>query len=184
MTDVNLKVFVQGYYDQNGQMRSVRFNQDQTSPTNEVETIEVRLHDENGIVETQTAVLQTDGNLSVAFASEGEFFISVKGRNSLQTYTATKLLLNGSPVNYDFTTSASQAYGGNQVQVDNGVFALISGDVTGNGSIGQLDQDQITSAVENSLFGVQVEDLNGDGVVDNSDLDCFWDNVGKSVVAP
>lgn len=184
MTTVNLKAFVQGYYTGNGQMTSVRLNQDGTSPANEVETITVRLHNQSGVVETQFATLQTDGTATAEFTSEGNYFISVKGRNSLQTFTASELSLNGTTVTYDFSTSASAAYGDNQIEVESGVFAFYSGDVTGNGSIGEIDQTQIETAIANSAYGVCVEDLNGDGAVDNQDLDIFWANVGKQVCAP
>lgn len=51
MTKVDLKFLVQGYYFENGLMRSVAYNQDDTQPTNEVETVIVKLHDSTGVVE-------------------------------------------------------------------------------------------------------------------------------------
>ncbi len=39
MNTVELKFFIEGYYDGNGQMKSVKNNQDGVSPTNEVETV-------------------------------------------------------------------------------------------------------------------------------------------------
>ena len=42
---VNLKLFIEGYYEGAGLMRPVKNNQDGVSPTDEVEDITVKLHD-------------------------------------------------------------------------------------------------------------------------------------------
>lgn len=179
MTKVNLKVLVQGYYLENGLMRSVAYNQDDTQPTNEVETVTVKLHDSTGVVETSTGVLYTDGTVSVEFSSQGDYFMSVCGLNSLELFAPAEFTFNGADVDYDFTTQAD-----NQIEVESGVFALYSGDINGDGVIDATDEALLSDAITASLYGVQVTDLNGDGVVDNVDMDSLLANLGKLVVSP
>jgi hypothetical protein len=177
MTKVDLKVLVQGYYLENGLMRSVAYNQDDTQPTNEVETVTVKLHDSTGVVETSTGMLHTNGTLSVEFSSQGDYFMSVRGKNSLQLFAPNEFTFNGVDVDYDFTTQAD-----NQVEVESGVFALYSGDINGDGVIDAADEALLSDAITASLYGVQVTDLNGDGNVDNVDTDCFFANLGKTII--
>jgi len=184
MNTVELKLFVQGYYDGNGTMRSVKNNQDQVSPLDEVETVTATLWAGTNAVETAEATLKTDGTAVFQFENDGNYHVSVKGQNSLEVFTPVVLAVGATPISYDFTISASQAHGSNQIEVETNVFALYSGDVNQDSEIEQADEDLILDAVNNSLFGVQVCDLNGDGTVDNSDLDFFWDNKGKTVMRP
>jgi len=179
MTKVDLKVFFQGYYLQNGLMRSVAYNQDENRPTNEVENVIVALHDSTGVVEQSSGMLHTDGSVSVSFSEQGDFYLSVKGVNSLQLFTPTALSFNGTDVNHDFTIQDE-----NQAEVESGVFASYSGDINGDGVIDASDEALLVDAINNSLFGVQVTDLNGDGSVDNTDSDLLFANLGKEVVYP
>lgn len=179
MTKVDLKLFVQGYYLENGLMRSVAYNQDENNPTNEVENVIVALHDSTGVVEQSSGMLYTDGSVSVSFSEQGDFYLSVKGTNSLQLFTPTALSFNGTDVSYDFTVQSE-----NQFEVESGVFASYSGDINGDGVIDASDEALLVEAINNSLFGVQVSDLNGDGSVDNTDSDLLFANLGKEVVYP
>lgn len=179
MTKVDLRFLVQRYYFENGLMRSVAYNQDDTQPTNEVETVIVKLHDSTGVVEQSSGTLYTDGSLSVNFSSVGDYFLSIVGRNSLELFAPSAFTFNGVDVVHDFTTQSQ-----NTLEVEIGIYAAYSGDVNQDGVIDELDQTQILAAIEEVASGVQVCDLNGDGVVDNSDTDVFWDNVGKTVVYP
>lgn len=184
MNQVTLKFLVQGYYNGNGTMRSVKNNQDQVSPLDEVETVSATLWAGTNAVETAEATLKTDGMAVFQFENDGDFHISVKGKNSLAVFIPVVLEVGATPISYDFTIAAEQAYGANQVEVETNVFALRSGSVNNGNTIDQADEDLITAAIENSLYGVQVCDLNGDGVVDNSDLDFLYANKGKSVLRP
>lgn len=184
MNTVNLKLFVEGYYAGNETMTSVKNNQDQTSPTNEVETVTATLWAGTNPVEKATATLQTDGTASFQFETAGEYVVSVRGGNGLEVFTPSALTVGTTPLNYDFTVSASQAFGSNQVEVESGVFALYSGDCNGDGEINITDLNLVNDAIDASLSGVQVTDLNGDGAVDNSDSTYVVNNQGKSVLRP
>ena len=184
MNTVNFKIFVQSYYRGNNEMTSVKLNQDETSPANEVEEVSMTLWAGETAVETKTAMLHTDGNVSASFTHSGDYVISIKPKNALEVFTPSALNLGEDDVNYDFTIDASQAFGSNQVEVESGVFALYSGDINQDGVIDQDDLSILNNAIENGLFGIQIADLNGDGAVDNSDTDNFYNNLGKSVMRP
>ena len=170
MTTVNLKLFAQGAYTGSGEMAAEQ-------------TVTVTAHVSNGIVETQTTTLATDGTCSVEFEAEGIFYLGVRTQNTLQVFTSGTVTLNGTTVNYDFTTAAEQAYGDNQAEAESGVFALYSGDIDGSGTIDAMDYDAWEEAYNNSEMG-GAADLNSDGFVDSSDYVIYENNIGKSIVYP
>jgi hypothetical protein len=184
---VNLTMFIEGYYLGGNLMNSVRLNQDYVSPSDEVEVVTVNLHDATTyeLVDTATGTLKTDGTLSVTFttAVAGSYYVAVKGVNMIETWTATPKTIGTTPLSYDFSSSASQAYEDNMREVEPGVFAFYQGDINQDGAMDNSDFDQLFPDIDNSNFGVQATDLNGDGAIDNSDLDNIFGNVDNSVYA-
>ncbi|MBL0013279.1 MAG: hypothetical protein IPP30_05795 [Flavobacterium sp.] len=188
---VNLTMFVQGYYDSASTMRSVKLNQDlgfpQTASATEVEDLTIELHDSvtYAMLYSTTATLNTDGTLSASFsgAPSGSFYIAVKGSNLVQTWSAEPQAVGTTPLSYDFTTSSSQAYGDNMLEVEPGVWAFFSGDLNQDNTIDNTDSDALLADVAISNFGPLATDVNGDGSVDNSDTDLFFPNLENSVFA-
>ena len=178
---VNLKMFVEGYYTGSGTMASVKNNQDYVSSTTEVEELTVELHDATtyALVATTTATLNTDGTMICTFSSapSGSFYIAVKGSNLVQTWSADPQTVGGTPLSYDFTTSASQAYSDNMKEVETGVWAFYSGDINQDEVVDGSDSTDVINDVENFAFGVLATDLNGDGVVDGTDTTFLINNV-------
>jgi hypothetical protein len=156
-------------------MNSVKLNQDGVSSATEVEEVTVELHDATTfeLVDTATGTLNTDGTLSVTFntASAGSYYIAVKGVNLLQTWSADPQAVGTSPLNYDFSIDATQAYGSNMREMEPGVFAMYNGDVNQDESIDNTDLDDVFVDIESFGSGVLATDFNGDGAVDNADLD-------------
>ena len=132
-----------------------------------------------------TATLNTDGTLSASFsgAPSGSFYVAVKGSNLVQTWTAEPQSVGTTPLSYDFTTSASQAYGDNMFEIEPGVWAFYSGDLNQDNVVDPTDSDVLLDDVSNSNFGPLVTDLNGDGSVDPVDTDIFFPNLENSVFA-
>jgi len=183
---VNLKLFIEGYYAGSNLMRPVMNNQDNISPLTDVENITVELRDVNlphGILHTTTALLKTDGTAQCTFGSAptGSFYIAVKTRNAIQTWSAVPITVGASPVTYNFTSAASKAFGNNMVQVGAGVYAFYSGDINQDEVIDNTDSPTLLDDIDNSEFGVRITDLNGDGTVDNTDAPFFFDNVANSI---
>ena len=184
MNTVELKFFIEGYYNGNGQMKSVKNNQDGVSPTNEVETVTATLWAGSNAVETATTTLQTDGTAVFEFESAGDYHISVRGRNSIEVFTPVVLEVGTNPLSYDFTIGADQAHGSNQVEVETNVFALYSGDIDASGLIDSIDQALWEEKYLDFAFGEQSADLNGDGLVDFADFSIYEGNIGKTVSRP
>ena len=179
---VNLTMFIQGYYAGNNTMTPVKYNQwDLVSAepsTLDVEDMTVELHDAvtYALVYTAVGTLHTDGHLSVTFntAEAGSYYIAVKGSNLVQTWSAIPLAVGTTPLNYDFSTSASQAYGDNMQQVEPGVFAMYQGDFEVDDLVDLTDYSVWEAKYFDFAYGEEPTDLNGDGLVDLSDYS-IWE---------
>ncbi len=89
--------------------------------------------------------------------------------------------MGSTPLTYDFTTAASQAYGDNMVDLGDGSFAFYSGDINQDEVVDGSDVPDLYNDIENSAFGDLGTDLNGDGSVDNSDLPSLFNNSENSI---
>lgn len=181
----NLKLFIEGYYDGASTMRPVKNNQDYTSPTTDVDNVTVELRNATApyaVAATTTAVLKTDGSVAAKFNAfpAGNYFIAVKHRNAVQTWSAAAEPFGVSTSTYDFSTAANKAYGDNMVDLG-GVFGFYSGDINQDEGMDNLDGDPLFDDVNNSNFGVLATDLNGDGGVDNLDADIILLNINNSI---
>lgn len=113
---VNIKCFIEGYWDGVSAMVSVLANQGVVNTSTACDSITLELHDINSpysTLYTTQALLNQDGTASFVFASAvtpGNYYFVVKHRNALQTWSALPIVFNGSTVNYDFTTAADKAY--------------------------------------------------------------------------
>ncbi|HRH67850.1 MAG TPA: proprotein convertase P-domain-containing protein, partial [Bacteroidia bacterium] len=142
---LNLKLLIEGFYIGGGLMNGV------ISPS-VCDTVTVKLANASSpyaFVYSSKDTINTSGQGSFEFSgiSPGtSWYIVIQHRNSLETWSATPVVFNGSSVNYDFTTALNKAFGSNQVQVSPGKFAIRSGDVNQDGLIESADY----SAVENN----------------------------------
>ncbi|MBK8599881.1 MAG: hypothetical protein IPN80_04395 [Flavobacterium sp.] len=188
---VNLTMFVQGYYTGGSTMNSVKLNQwDGVSAepsATDVEDMTVELHDalDYSIVDTAVGTLQTDGSLSVTFstAAAGDYYIAVKGSNLVPTWSATPQTVGAAPLSYDFSSAASQAYGDNMLEVEQGVFAMYQGDLLKDDLVDTQDYTLWEGSYLNGDFGVQPTDVNGDGLVDTQDYTIWEGNYLLGVFA-
>lgn len=101
------------------------------------------------------------------------YYLQLKNRNTIETWSAAGgAQFSDSQLYYDFTTSSSQAFGNNEIQVDNSpvTFAVYSGDVNQDGIIDFFDLSALDNDSYNFVSGYVVTDLNGDEVVDVIDL--------------
>jgi hypothetical protein len=184
---VELKLNVQGFYDTTeNRMKSVNNNQLNTNDYSKVTDVSVELRDATGtLIGTTTTDLKTDGTATCVFPNQptGSFYIGVKTENSVQTWSATPQLIGSTPLNYDFTTSATKAFGSNLIQLNSGVFGLYSGDINNDGNVDNSDYTAWELDSNNFAFGPFATDLNGDGNVDNSDYTVWETNSNVFVYA-
>ena len=177
---VNLKVFLQGYYDGDAHaMRPVLANEGIGTSATDVDTITVELHDVSGsLVASTTGVLQTNGNVTLNFTPvTGNYYIVVSHRNTVVTSSASLVNFSaGVTTTYDFSTSASQAFADNQIMVDSGVYAMYTGDLNQDGYIDANDFPLYDTDNNSGLYGNYATDMNGDGYVDANDFPIFDSN--------
>jgi hypothetical protein len=187
---VNLKLFIEGYYAGSSTMTPVKANQGVGSSATDVDDITVELRDgSNALMATTTASLQTNGDATATFTSgpTGSYYIVVKHRNAIDTWSATTQSVSTStPLTYDFSNAASKAYGSNMVLLSAGVYGFYSGDLNDDGSIDSSDFPDLFNDSDNLIEGYYATDLNGDGFVDSSDFPVLFNNNDNliSVVSP
>ena len=107
--------------------------------------------------------------------------IAVKGLNIIQTWSAAPVTIGSTAASYDFTTSASQAYGDNVLEIEPGVFAMYSGELAADDFIDTTDYVVWETDYNNSTFGVYATDLNGDGFVEGSDYPFLFNNIDSFI---
>lgn len=126
-----------------------------------------------------------NASLISRIAKTGTYYIVVKHRNSIETWSKPGgvLFVEGALLSYDFTTSISQAYGNNLVL--KGIqYCIYSGDVDQDGIIDAADLSRVDNDAFNSLMGYLNTDLNGDNFIDASDLSITDNNIGVIKLTP
>jgi hypothetical protein len=132
--------------------------------------------------------VSTSGNATVMVPANysGQYYMSVHHRNSVETVSGSTVTLSGTSLNYDFSTSASQAFGNNMKQMGDGNYALYGGDANGDEAIDGADLIAVENDVTVFAGGYILTDVNGDGVVDASDLILVENNAFNfiSIITP
>lgn len=106
---LNLKAFLQGLYIGNSTMQTVLFNDGVSSDPTASDSITVELHDgtdPNILVASSTVVLHDDGTAQILFDQSllgGTYYIVVKNRNSIETWSKDPLLFDSVTISFDFT---------------------------------------------------------------------------------
>ncbi|MEO8211132.1 MAG: dockerin type I domain-containing protein, partial [bacterium] len=139
-------------------------------------------------IDSSKSVFNVNGSGTFNFqntANDVNYYIVVKHRNSVETWSSAGKMFSANQLNYDFTTSASTALGGN-LTFKNSKWCIYTGDVNQDGSVDLTDLGMIDNDAGNFTSGYVVTDLTGDGFVDASDLAIVDNNAFNyvSVVKP
>jgi hypothetical protein len=184
-TVVNLTCLIQGYWDAGSSaMLPVLANQGEVSTATACDSIDVELRDITtyAMVQSVRTVLNQNGTANCVFpATTGDYYIVVKHRSAIQTWSALPVTVGPTAVSYNFTSAANQAYGDNQVEVSTGVWALYSGDIIIDENIDLLDLGTLELDISNFSYGYMPTDLNGDGNVDLLDSPVLEANISNFV---
>jgi hypothetical protein len=180
---LNIKAFIEGFYRGNNAMTPIV-----GSGVTDTFTIEFR----NALspyskVYSGKAAVNTAGNWTYSFPPAvygNAYYICVKHRNSLDTWSAAPVAINSATVSYDFTTSANKAFGNNESQLPDGKFAIINGDVDLSGRIDSTDNNTIELAAKIHITGYSLYDLNGDSQVEETDGCILENNLNKFIHHP
>jgi trimeric autotransporter adhesin len=135
--------------------------------------------------------LKTNGEISISTlpgSITGSYYVVIKHRNSIETWSMAPVQFGvPSPIQYDFTTAASKAFGDNlRNWHELGVFVIYGGDVNQDGIIDSGDMNSVENASVAITFGYVDEDANGDGIVDSGDMNIVENNSMAivTVIAP
>jgi len=179
--DLNLKIAIEGFYDNTA--NALRMNDTVTAYLR-------KLSPPYDIIDTSQTVIDSvslTGNFNFKNTSTGTYYISLKHRNSLETWSKSggEVFTNGSTVNYDMTDFSTKAYGNNLTLVDNSpqVFAVYSGDINDNSIIDMADLLLIYNDGINFVTGYELSDITGDNISDVSDVLVAYNNSGMFVGA-
>lgn len=148
----------------------------------------VELHDGAAygtILHTATVLLSTTGAASVTdipAALNGNYWITIKHRNSIQTVSATAVSFAGDIISQSFGTPAD-VYGGNlQLMSDSG-YAIFGGDVTQDGVVDTDDMTEVDNNSADYVPGYIPSDVTGDGATDTEDMTIVDNNNANYVGA-
>jgi hypothetical protein len=153
------------------------------------DAVSVELHDATNystiIYTASNLLLEPDGTVHTAGSSavdipgtySGNYYLTIKTRNHLETTSATAVSFAADNLSYDFTTSASQAYGSNQAKLKDGIYGIYTGDLNQDGIADNMDLLLLKKKAKAFSSGYLKEDLNGDGIVDNMDKVILKKNV-------
>jgi hypothetical protein len=194
--DLNLTLFLEGYYLGGGTMYSTLWDLEQgfiltgPYPSTATDSIEVNLWDPANLSNpgpdySEKVILHNDGSATASFATApaGSYWIAVRHRNHIETWTSTTQSLVSGSNSYDFSTSLTQAYddGFNppMASMDAGtVFAFYGGDVNQDGTVDGLDMNDVDFYASIFAFGYDVTDVTGDGATDGLDMNIVDLNSG------
>lgn len=186
---LTLKVFLEGLYNGAGAMNQAQNESGNQFAGNTADQIAVELHNAitySTIEFTALGVnINTDGTstLIIPVSKNGNYYITVKHRNSIATVSATPVSFAGSIINYDFSTAATQAYGSNMKQATDGAWVFYGGDVTQDDFIDSGDMTPVDNDASNFVMGYISSDVNGDSFVDSADMTIIDNNASNFVSA-
>ncbi len=180
---LSLKLFIEGFYRGSGIMQAVA---EPVLHPEVCDTVIVSIADYNfpdSIFRSTKGILDTSGNGLFTFdeVPPSNYFIVVKHRNAMETWSNTSIPSSPSMM-YDFSTDGAKAYGNNQINLGDGNYSLISGDVDQDGIIDLNDLILLEQSIQNLSAGYISADLNGDGVMEAADYSLLENNVGLFIL--
>lgn len=109
------------------------------------------------------------------------YYIVLRHRNSLETWSASGNSFHLNELAYDFTPSAARAYGNNLI-LKGSEYCIYSGDVNQDGIIELQDILYVSNDVNDFAAGYLLTDVTGDEAVNLSDLLITYNNNGRFVL--
>jgi len=193
---LDLNVFIEGLYISPGTMREAQGDTGPQFGAGIADEVILELYDPldllTPVYQNLNVQISTTGVgqvTDIPAALEAEYYVVIKHRNSIETWSGMPYSLLGTgPFSYDFTSAASQAYGNNQKSVSGGFYAIWGGNANLDGIVDIDDMTMIDNASQApALEGYNPQDLNGDGIVDIDDMSIIDNNSqapAKEVMKP
>lgn len=171
---IHVKIFPEGLYIGNNTLTPALFNADGRTSTSLSDNITIDLRDTIypfTKLYTKSGIIDVSGNLIVNFPNQisgRSYYLVVRHRNSIETWSGATIRVNFVNNNYDFTDASSKAFGDNLKNI-NSVYVMYSGDINQDGSIDFNDYPALDISSSNGDLGYLDTDLNGDASVDFND---------------
>ncbi|MFZ1321182.1 MAG: metallophosphoesterase [Ignavibacteria bacterium] len=124
------------------------------------------------LIDSSVQLIDENGNSNPVYndvQNATEYYIVIKHRNSIETWSGTSEQFMINKMEYDFTMDSTSAYGNNLV-LKGSKYCIYSGDVNQDGIIDASDNTVIDNNSYNFVIGYESSDLNGDGITDLADL--------------
>lgn len=153
--ELNITCLIEGLYD-GEKMKS--------------DTVKVELRNAispYSLVEDKNIVLDSAGRGSATYTSISEginYYMVIKHRNALETWSQSPQQFIGGVLNYDFTTDSAKAFGEN-MKLINDKWCLFMGDINNDGAINILDDFEVYNSSYLNTYSL-VHDTNLDGNID------------------
>lgn len=178
---LNLTLFLESLYDGGSIMRKAQNASGNQYAGTIADQVSIELH--NTTIPYTLAGgpyivnVNTDGTATFTVPSSlsSNYYIVAMHRNSIETWTGVPLSFSGSTVDYNFTTSASQAFGSN-LKLISGKYVIYGGDVNQDGVVDAGDMIPVDNDAANFVSGYFSTDTNGDGSVDSADQTILQNN--------
>ncbi len=106
---LNLKVFIEGFYQGNDSMQPILYNNEASTDSTACDSIAIELHDAtepDTLVAVAKALLHTNGMAEVLFPDlpmNSSYYVVVRHRNGLETWSKDPLLFDSASMSFDFT---------------------------------------------------------------------------------
>lgn len=113
------------------------------------------------------------------------YYIVLKHRNALETWSALPQTFSANTMTYDFTTSSNKAYG-NNLKLVGSKWCIYGGDVNQDGFVETADLNLVFTGNVNGVTGYISTDLNGDMFTEIEDLNIVFRNnvLGAQKIRP
>ena len=182
---LTINAYIEGYYIGGGLMQPVLYNEGVSSNMTLCDSIRIELHSAISpfsTIASANAVLQVNGSTTANFTIvPGLYYIVIKHRNGLQTWSANPVMITGSTATYSFSDALNKAYGATMKQVDLNHWAIYSGDLNNDENVDLLDGNLLENDISIFNFGYVLTDINGDGNVDLLDTPTLETNISNFI---
>ena len=107
---LNLKAFLEGLYVSGGSLTALLYNNSLSADPTASDSVLVELRDSSlpdNVVASSFGILHTDGTAVILFPSSlmnGAYYLVIRHRNSMETWSKNPVMFNSSVTNFDFTT--------------------------------------------------------------------------------
>jgi hypothetical protein len=162
----SLTALIEGFYD---------------GTSNIADTVKVELRNISApysLIDQTKILLDENGQGDARFynAVNGTpYYIVLKHRNAIETWSSTPQTFIANSMNYDFTTGQNKAYG-NNLKLIGTKWCIYGGDVNQNGIIDDVDLNLVFMDNVNGATGYIKTDLNGDSFTEIEDLNIVFRN--------